>query len=305
MEIRSIADTELRVSPLCLGTMTFGTPVGEQGAIDIVHWALDHGINFIDTANMYEGYARYIGSAGGVAEEILGKALAGRRDQVVLATKVGMKIGPGDDDEGLSPAHIRRECDRSLQRLATDWIDLYYMHKPDENTLVAESIGAFSELIRAGKVRHWGLSNFDADQVRQVLSVCDEGEDIPRPVVHQPAYSLLNRGIEQDLLLLCRKEGIAVVPYQVLQGGLLTGKYADPAAPPEGSRAAEKPEWIPMLKDDEALEEMDRLKEKAAADGLSLYDYTIRTTVNTPGITSAILGVKRSQQLEQATRALG
>ena len=206
MELRSIGDTELRVSPLCLGTMTFGTPVGEHDAIDIVHWALDHGVNFIDTANMYEGYARHIGSAGGVAEEILGKALIGRREQAVLATKVGMKIGPSDDDEGLSPAHIQRECDRSLQRLATDRIDLYYMHKPDENTPIEESIETFAHIIQAGKVRHWGLSNFDTGQVRQVLTACAEG-GWPRPVAHQPSYSLLNRGIEQDLLPLCRKEG--------------------------------------------------------------------------------------------------
>jgi len=303
MEMRPIADTELRVSPLCLGTMTFGTPVGEADAIAIVHRSLDCGVNFIDTANMYEGYARYIGSAGGVAEEILGKALVGRRDQAVLATKVGMKIGPGDDDEGLSPAHIRRECDRSLQRLGTDRVDLYYMHKPDESTPIAESIRAFADLIQAGKVRHWGLSNFDALQVRQVLEACDEG-GWPRPVVHQPAYSLLKRDIEQDLLPLCREAGIAVVPYQVLQGGLLTGKYADSATPPEGSRAAEKPEWVPMLQDGEKLAELARLRGRAEEEGLNLYDYVIRTTANTPGITSIILGVKRPEQLQQALRAL-
>ena len=303
MELRRIGDTELQVPPLCVGTMTFGTPVGEEDAIPIVHWALDHGLSFIDTANMYEGYARYIGSAGGVAEEILGKALAGRREQAVLATKVGMKIGPADDDEGLSPTHIQRECDRSLQRLGTDWIDLYYMHKPDEHTPIAESVEIFAQLIQAGKVRHWGLSNFDPAQVRQVLAACDEG-GWPRPVVHQPAYSLLNRGIEQDLLPLCQEEGIAVVPYQVLQGGLLTGKYTDPATPPEGSRAAEKPEWIPMLKDGEALAELGRLRAQAEKDGLDLYEYVIRTTANTPGITSIILGVKRPEQLQQALRAL-
>ncbi len=303
MRLRAIVNTDLKVSPLCLGTMTFGTPVGEKDAIDIVHWALDHGLTFIDTANVYEGYTRCIGSAGGVAEGILGRALAGRREQAVVATKVGMKIGPGEDDEGLSPAHILRECDRSLERLATDWIDLYYMHKPDDKTPIAESIEAFAELVQAGKVRHWGLSNFDANLVRQVLQICDES-GWPRPVVHQPPYSLLNRDIEQDLLPLCREEEIAVVPYQVLQGGLLTGKYADPATPPEGSRGAEKPEWIPMLEEDDALEELVRLRARAEEKGLNLFEYTIRTTANTPGITSIILGVKRSEQMEQAIRTL-
>ena len=160
MEQRRIADTDLRVSPLCVGTMLFGSPVAEREAVEIVHRALEQGVNFIDTANMYEGYTRYIGSPGGVTEEILGKALAGRREQAVLASKVGMKIGPGADDEGLSRAHIRRECERSLARLATDWLDLYYMHKPDENTPIAESIETFAELIQTGKVRHWALSNF-------------------------------------------------------------------------------------------------------------------------------------------------
>ena len=303
METRSIANTDMGVPPLCLGTMTFGTPVGEEDAIDIVHWALDHGLSFIDTANMYEGYARYIGSPGGVAESILGKALAGRREQAVIATKVGMKIGPADDDEGLSRSHILRECDRSLERLATDWVDLYYMHKPDADTPVEESVAAMGELIQAGKVRHWGLSNFDAGQVRQVLAVCDS-QGSPRPVAHQPAYSLLNRGIEQDLLPLCHGENLAVVPYQVLQGGLLSGKYADPSSPPKGSRGAEKPEWLPLLQDGGVMEQVRRLGEQAAERGLSLYDYTIRTTVQTPGITSIILGVKRPAQLEQAIRAL-
>ncbi len=302
METRSIA--ELGVPPLCLGTMTFGTPVGEAAAIEIVHWAFDHGVSFIDTANMYEGYARHIGSAGGVAEEILGKALAGRRQQAVLATKVGMKIGPADDDGGLTRAHIHRECDRSLQRLATDYIDLYYMHTTDDDTPIAESIAAFAEIIQGGKVRYWGLSNYDSDQVRQVLKACDDG-GWPRPVAHQPPYSLLKRGIEQELLPLCREEGIAVVPYQVLQGGLLTGKYSDPGSPPEGSRGAEKPEWLPLLADDVAMTELEQLRRQAEEKNLDLYDYTIQTTANTPGITSIILGVKRAQQLEQAIRALG
>ena len=216
-----------------------------------------HGVHVIEWFRAMCGDARLVTALYGPQHD----ERYGFRD-IVHATKVGMKIGPGDDDEGLSPAHIRRECERSLERLSTDRVDLYYMHKPDEHTPIAESIEAFSELIEAGKVRHWGLSNFDADQVHQVLAACDEG-GWPRPVVLQPPYSLLNRGIEQNLLPLCREEGIAVVPYQVLQGGLLTGKYADRAAPPEGSRAAEKPEWIAMLQNDEALAEVDRLRAQA------------------------------------------
>lgn len=283
--------------------MTFGTPVGETDAVRIVHRALDCGVNFIDTANMYEGYTRHIGSPGGVSEEILGKALKGRRQQVVLATKVGMKIGPTPDDGGLSRAHILRECDRSLARLQTDWIDIYYMHAPDPDTPLEESIAAFMDLIAAGKVRCWGISNFNAVQTRQALDTCD-AHGWHRPVVHQSPYSLLKRDIENDLLPLCREENIAVVPYRVLQGGLLTGKYRDASSPPAGSRGREKPGWIPLLNDPAVQKEIAALTEQAGKQGLTLFDYTIRTTVRTPGITSIILGVKNTGQLEAAVRAL-
>ena len=190
--------------------MTFGTPVGEGEAIRLTHQALELGINFIDTANMYEGYARYVGSPGGVAEEILGKALKGRRDEVVLATKVGMKIGPAEDDGGLSPAHIRREIERSLKRMRCEAVDLYYMHKPDPTVALAESAQAFDDLVRAGKVRAWGVSNFSAAQLGELLAVCD-AHGLRRPVAIQPAYSLLNRDSLADLLALCAAEQIAVI----------------------------------------------------------------------------------------------
>jgi aryl-alcohol dehydrogenase-like predicted oxidoreductase len=304
VEKRKIPSTDLEVSVLCLGTMTFGTPVGEEEGIEIVKRALDLGVNFIDTANMYEGYSRYIGSPGGVAEEILGKGLKGRREEAVVATKVGMKIGPNEEDEGLSRAHVLRECDRSLQRLDTDWIDLYYMHKPDSDTPLEESIGTFMELIQAGKVRYWGLSNFDVEETEQVLEVCDR-EGWLRPVVHQSPFSLLKPDIEADLLPLCRREEIGVVPYQVLQGGLLSGKYRMGTAPPEGSRGAEKPEWLPMLEDEVVMGELQKLAAQAKERGMGLFEYTLRATVAVAGITSIILGIKRSEQIEMAVRVFG
>ena len=303
MNARQIPNTSLRVSPLCLGTMTFGTPVGEAEAVHVVHWALDNGVNFIDTANMYEGYARVLGSAGGVAEEFLGTALADRRDRAVLATKVGHPIGPDEGDKGLSRDHITRECDHSLARLQTDWVDLYYMHAPYPGTPIQESIATFMDLVEAGKIRHWGISNFNAEQTMEVLEACDAG-GWSRPVVHQPPYSLLKREIEKDLLPLCAQEHVGVVPYQVLQGGLLTGKYTDAEAPPSGSRAAEKPEWIPMLQDEAVRQEIGRLQAEADEHGLSLFDHVIRTTVDKPAITSIILGVKRTEQLQAAIKAL-
>ncbi|NTV38294.1 MAG: aldo/keto reductase, partial [Anaerolineales bacterium] len=249
MERRTIPHTSLRVSTLCLGTMTFGTPVAEADAIRLTHAALERGVNFIDTANMYEGYARFVGSPGGVAEEILGKALIGIRDLVVLATKVGMKIGPADDDQGLSRTHILRELDRSLQRLGTGYVDLYYMHKPDPSVPLTESVQAFDELVKAGKVRHWAVSNHSSAQLEELLKVCD-ANGWTRPVAVQPAYSLLNRAIEADLLPLCVREQIAVLPFRVLEGGMLTGKYQRGMEVPADSRQAEKPEWTLALTDE-------------------------------------------------------
>ncbi len=304
MESRTIPGTSMDVSPICLGTMGFGTPVSEAEGIRIVHWALDHGVNFVDTANMYEGYTRHIGSPGGVSEDILGKALADRRDEAVLATKVGMKIGPNADDGGLSPAHIARECDRSLDRLGTDRFDVYYMHQPDPETPVAESIAAFVDLIQAGKVLHWGLSNFDAAQTREVLRICDSNR-WQRPVLQQPPYSLIKRDIEEGLLPLCREESIAVASYRPLEGGILTGKYGKGEPSPPGSRGDEKPEWIPLAQDPVVQETVRALEAEAREQGLSLFDFVIRTTVNTPGITSIVLGVKRVDQLGAAFHALG
>jgi 1-deoxyxylulose-5-phosphate synthase len=295
MEKRRIPNTDLSVSPLCLGTMTFGTPLAEPEAISLTRWALDHEINFIDTANMYEGYARFIGSPGGVAEQILGKALLGRRDPVILATKVGMKIGPDDDDEGLGAAHIRREIDRSLRRLQCDAVDLYYMHKPDPKTPLDESIRAFDDLVTAGKIRYWGFSNFPAEKIAELVRLCDEN-GWRRPVVSQPPYSLLKRDIEKDVLPLCRREQIATVPYQVLQGGLLTGKYRRHEPIPTDSRKAEKPGWVWELTAD-LFAQIEQLEAEAGAAGRSLLRHALRALLDQPGIVSVIVGAKRPAQL--------
>jgi aryl-alcohol dehydrogenase-like predicted oxidoreductase len=296
MERRTIPNTSLQVSTLCLGTMTFGTPVVEADAIRLTHAALERGINFIDTANMYEGYARYIGSPGGVAEEILGKALKGKREQVILATKVGMKIGPADDDQGLSAAHIRREIDRSLHRLECEYIDLYYMHKPDPAVPLADSVSTFDELVRSGKVCAWGVSNFSAAQFADLLRVCDEN-GCQRPAVIQPAYSVLNRAIEADLLPLCVREHIAVIPFRVLEGGALTGKYRRGQEAPGGSRQLEKPEWT-LAMTDENFARLEQAEAAAMARKLDLTGYALKALLEQLGIVSLIIGVKRIEQLD-------
>jgi aryl-alcohol dehydrogenase-like predicted oxidoreductase len=295
MQQRPIPNTDLRVSTLCLGTMTFGTPVGEADAVRLTHWAIEHGINFIDTANMYEGYARVVGSAGGVAEAILGKALANRRDRVVLATKVGMVVGQQAEDGGTSPAAIRTQLDRSLARLATSFVDIYYLHAPDPKVSLVDVVGALSELIEAGKIRHYGISNYSAAQTADLLAVADANR-LPRPVIHQPPYSLLCRDIEKDLLPLCQREKIAVAPYQVLQGGLLTGKYKRGQPPPEDSRRKEHPRWTWEFTD-ELFDRLERLETEAAGSGRTLTEHALRWVLEQPAVVSAVVGVKRSEQL--------
>lgn len=295
MEYRPILHTDLRVSTLCLGTMTFGTPVGEADAIRLIHWAIEHGINFIDTANMYEGYNRVVGSAGGVAEAILGKGLAGRREKVILATKVGMKVGTSPEDSGTSPAAIRKQLDRSLARLATGVVDIFYLHAPDPQVLLADVLGTLQELIVAGKIRHYGVSNYSAEQMRNLLAVAD-ANGLPRPVIHQPPYSLLRRDVESDLLPLCAEQQIAVAPYQVLQGGLLTGKYQRGQPLPCDSRKAEHSGWVWDL-NQELFDRLGQIQAEADAKGRTLLEHALRWTLEQPSVVSAVVGVKRIEQL--------
>jgi aryl-alcohol dehydrogenase-like predicted oxidoreductase len=302
MQMRKIPNTQMSVSSLCLGTMTFGTPVAESEAIYLTNAAIDRGINFIDTANMYEGYTRFVGSAGGVAEEILGKALKGKRDRVVLATKVGMKIGPNDDDQGLSRKHLLSEIDRSLARLQTNYVDLYYLHKPDPNTAMEDTIQAMVELISAGKVKEWAVSNFTAEQLENLLQICDQG-GWKRPVAVQPAYSYFKRDIEKDLLPLCEREQIAVIPYQVLQGGLLTGKYKRDSEIPAGSRMLEKPEWV-MALSGPILEQLEKCESEAAKLERTMMQHALLTLLEQKSVVSLIVGLKNLAQLDALVAAV-
>ncbi len=299
---QALPKTDLKVSSLCLGTMTFGTPVGETDAIQLTRWALDHDINFMDTANMYEGYTRFPGSAGGVGEEILGRALKGRREQAVVATKVGMKIGPADNDQGASRKHILREIDRSLARLGSDYVDLYYMHKFDPSVPLAETAQAFNDLIGMGKIRYWAISNFSSEQITDLLKICDEN-NLRRPVALQPAYSLLKRDIEAEILPLCQREQITVLPYQVLQGGLLTDKYQRGIEAPKDSRQAEKPEWT-MALTSEMFDQLEMIKSEAKKQGRTLLEHSLKSLLEKPAVISLVVGVKNIPQLERLVKAV-
>ncbi len=298
MEYRKVPKTELEVSTICLGTMTFGTPVGREDSVKLVHYALERGINFIDTANIYEGYARKLGSAGGVAEECIGAALKGRRHDVIVATKVGMSVGDGPLDEGLGAAAIEHNLTKSLKRLCSDYVDIYYAHRFDEKTTPEELAGAMNEQIKKGRIRHWAVSNYNGLQMVKLLKACDDNGLI-RPVMCQPALSLLNIDAVADIMYVCAREQIALVPYRVLQSGLLTGKYKQGQTPPEGSRKQEQPEWVPDMTQKQA-QALERIREVCSTIGTSMTRYALDFVLKQAGVVSAIVGVKNTAQIDMA-----
>ncbi len=228
MEYRVLGRTGIKVSPLCLGAMNFGGPTPEAQSIEIIHAALDAGINFIDTANVYNG---------GQSEIAVGKALAGRRDQVILATKANRKVGPEINDEGNSRRHLIKACEDSLRRLNTDYIDLYQMHRPSPKIPIEETLSALTDLVRAGKVRYIGCSTHPAWMVMEALAV-SERYGFVRYVSEQPPYNLLDRRIENELVPLALRYNLAIIPWGPLAQGILAGKYTSTDVVPEDSRGA-------------------------------------------------------------------
>ena len=296
MQQRRIPNTDIDVSVVCLGTMTFGTPVDQQGVNGIIDWCLDNGLNFIDTADMYEGYTRFLGSPGGKSEAFIGNALAGRRDQAVITTKVGNPVG--DDTysgTGLGRDHMLHQIDASLGRLRTDYVDIYEMHRDDPDTPLEESIATMSGLIEAGKVRHWGFSNFEPDDIHRMIALCD-GNGWPRPVIAQPQLSWLVRDSEVDYIPACIQYDIAVTPYRTLQAGLLTGKYKRGQGAPAGSRGDES-SWLDDP-DDELWDRIEEFEREAAGASLTPTQYAVKWLLDRPGVTSVIVGCKRPDQLE-------
>jgi aryl-alcohol dehydrogenase-like predicted oxidoreductase len=296
MEYRNLGRAGLKVSPLCLGTMMFGGPTDERDSVRIIHRALEAGINFLDTANVYNG---------GESERITGRAVRDRRDHVVLATKVRGAMGDGPNDAGTSRRAILREVDASLQRLGTDWIDVYYLHSPDYSTPLEESLGALDDCVRAGKVRYTACSNFYGWQVCEGLWHSERRGWAAFACV-QPLYNLLNRDAEVELLPLCQKHDLGVVPYSPLARGVLAGKYLPGAAPPEGSRAArgdrrlQQAEWR-----EESLTVAQSLRPLAEARGQSLTQWALAWVLGNPIVTSAIIGPRTLEQLEDNLGALG
>jgi aryl-alcohol dehydrogenase-like predicted oxidoreductase len=280
--------------------MTFGRPVGEKDSINLVHKAIDLGINFIDTANVYEGYDRVLVSAGGVAESILGKALKGRRAEVVVATKVGSPLGSGPQEVGLTATHIHRELDASLRRLQTDYIDLYIIHWPDISTPLETTLSAMDVAVKQGKVRCFGTSNHWAADLCKLLWLADK-YGWPRAVSSQIPYSLLRREYQNDLEF-CARHDIGVTPYQSLQGGLLTGKYRRGESPPADSRAAQKPAWI--WEPDEAIfHKLEATEALSRELGVPMAQYALAWTLTQPAMASLVVGVTSEAQVADAVAA--
>ena len=287
--------------------MSFGSPVAEADAIRLTHGAIDLGINFIDTANVYEGYNRTFGSAGGLSEQIVGKAVRDRRDRVVVATKFAAPIGMGPQDRGGSASHLLREVDRCLQRLQTDTIDLLVMHWPDKRTPLETTLGAMDVAVSQGKVRYFGTSNHSAAQLCELLWLADKRQ-WTRVVSSQVPYSMLQREFHNDLAF-CERHQIGVTPWRSLQGGLLTGKYRRGQAAPPGSRYAETSDmktpgmWggDPSTANFDQLEAIEKLANEA---GVPMAQYALAWTLSQPAMASLIVGAKRIEQLEQAVASL-
>jgi aryl-alcohol dehydrogenase-like predicted oxidoreductase len=299
MEYRRLGDTGLMVSELCLGCMTFGREASEEDSKRLVDRFLDAGGNFIDTADVY---------SKGVSEEITGRAIKGVRDDVVLATKVYFPMGEGPNDTGLSRKHVTQGCEDSLRRLGTDYIDLYQVHCWDSATPLKETLSALTDLVRSGKVRYIGVSNFTGWQL--VKSVClSEANGLERFVCLQPQYSLVERNIEREILPICLEEGLGVIPWSPLGGGFLSGKYRREEEPPEGSRISEavasmEEHWDRRATDRNwrALDVVGRISEET---GKSYAQISLNWLLRQDGVTAPIIGARTLEQLEDNLGASG
>ncbi|MBI4673203.1 MAG: aldo/keto reductase [Chloroflexi bacterium] len=306
MNYRILGCTNLRVSELCLGAMTFRWTSTEDEAYQVMDAAFAAGINFFDTADVYSRWAP--GNPGGVAEEIIGAWLKRRgipRDQIILATKVRGRMWDGPDGEGLSRAHILRAVEDSLRRMQIEYIDLYQSHAPDENTPQAETLRVFDDLIKQGKARFIGCSNFNATQLREALDTSAQIQ-LARYDTLQPHYNLIWRGeFENELQAVCARENIGVIPYSPLQGGFLTGKYKRGQPIPAKARGANNDRIKQWLHDERALHLLDALQPVSAQRGESMTTTALAWMLTNPVVSSAIIGANNVAQLNESLAAAG
>jgi aryl-alcohol dehydrogenase-like predicted oxidoreductase len=291
MEYRPLGRTGVQVSKLCLGTMMFGAwgNTDHDDSIRIIHRALDAGVNFVDSADVY---------SAGESEEIVGKALKGRRDDVVLATKFWGPMGDGANQGGVSRRWIISEVESSLRRLGTDWIDLYQMHRPDPAVDIDETPGALTDLVQQGKVRYIGSSSFSAGQIVEAQWTARD-RNLQRFRTEQPPYSLLVRGIELDVLPTAQRHGMGILTYSPLAGGWLSGSWTADSSPSSPARRRLAARFDMSLPENQRkLEAVQELAEVAVDAGLPLIELAIAFVVNHPGVTSAIIGPRTMEQLD-------
>ena len=304
MEHARLGRTGLQVSRLCLGTMTFGLQTDESTAVAILDRAAEGGIDFLDTSDAYPLGGDL--STRGITEEILGRWLRGKRDRFIVATKCFARTGPAPFDGGNSRKHIMAAVDASLRRLQTDYIDLYQLHGYDTETPIDETLGALDDLVRAGKVRYTGCSNFLTYRLVRAVGR-SETLGLTRLDSVQPRYNLLFRQIEREMLPFCREDGVGVIPYNPIAGGMLTGKHSRSAPPAEGTRftlgtaAANYQNRYWHEREFDTVDELLQLAEKA---GTSLVTLSVAWVLANPAITAPIIGASRPDQLDASLAAV-
>ena len=298
MEYARLGSTGLKVSRVCIGTNMFGADyVDDARAISVVHAALDNGVNFIDTADAYND---------GRSEEVVGKAVKGRRSDYVVATKGFVATGPGENDRGLSRKHLMDAVEASLRRLGTDYIDLYQLHYWDPDTPLEETLGTLDDLVHQGKIRYIGCSNFAAWQLCRALWVSDKN-GFARIESLQPEYNFGKRDVEAELFPLCEDQGVGVIPYQVLMGGVLTGAYDRAVEPGSDTHMASRHAararntyWT-----DENFDRVERMRSIAADLGCEVPQLVVAWVLSKPVVTSVIVGSSRPEQVAKNALAVG
>lgn len=296
MSHRSLGRSGLQVSPLTLGSMMFGGQTDAEVSRRIIDTAFDQGINFIDTADVYNA---------GRSEEIVGQAIAARRDDWVLASKVGMGQADGRANRnGLSRKHILRSIDASLRRLGTDYLDIYYLHREDHQTPLEESVSAIGDLLRQGKIRYWGVSNYRGWRIAEIANVA-ERLGVAKPIVSQPLYNLVNRQAEVEQITAAAFHGLGVVPYSPLARGVLSGKYQPGVTPDGDSRAGRNDKRILETEwRDESLQIAQQVKQYAEQRGVGVVEFAIAWVLNNAAVPSAIVGPRTEAHWATYIKAL-
>ena len=293
MQYRQLGSTGLRVSTVGLGTNNFGFRMDEESSLRVAKFAVDQGINFFDTANMY---------GRGLSEERIGKALKGIRHNVIIGTKVGLEMGDGTNDGGASRYHIMQQVEDSLRLLQTDYIDLYQIHRPDPNTSIEETLSALDDLVHQGKVRYIGGSNYNGWQTAEaVLTARSLG--LTEFVTMQPEYNMLNRSIEAELLPFCDKYDIGILPYFPLASGFLTGKYLQGQEAPEGTRLAGNERAKENTLTDKNFNILSKLSKFAEDRGHPMVELAIAWLLAKPAVSSVIAGATKEEQVTANVKA--